>query len=866
MRSYNHNHFDRSSFPGRLLLIIGAALLAGVLAYSKITETFDNVFYDGISRLIVSKVPDDILVVAIDERSLLEFGRWPWPREKHVELVDKLHAYGARAIAIDIIFSEPDVDFPETDQRFSDSVKRAGNVILPVFMGLAEQDGNILEIEPMDSLARSAAGLGHVHIEIDKDGVARSAFLAEGLGDAHWKHFSLVLHEFIQGKEMGNIPGIVRNERSTENLKRLNVRDYLNLIPYINNPNSIQNVSYVDVIEGRIPEHVLKDKIIFIGATAAGMRDQITTPIGQISGVEVNAHIYHALREGQLITPVSSILYGLFCAVIMGFFLWITTRLPPLFFLLSMTLLALGIMVFSFISLHIFRLWLPPVPIIVSVLVAYPTWNWWRLEKVVAFLHEELASTQENTTFNALSRTEVDIVKNMRFLKDMGTVTGWVLFDRDGVKVFADGQMETAPTFYRFTPEWSHQKFLSSKIVQLPEGEYKLAVMWDEHNYIGRDKIALFIPDNFPAKEVNPSHGDQIANTIWQLYKTNLVVEANRKIIDESLEQLSVGVVLARFDGACLLINDQARDLLGIESKRPQLFEVLAHINVADSQWKTLISELAFVEKSFTVQGDTTPAGKTVLCRGRVIHAVAPLFLINITDITRLKKQERERTEALNFLSHDMRSPMTSVLALIESARTEGLDSDHRTLLKNIEGYIYRNLSYAENFIQLAKLENTQELDIDRWDVHALIYNAVIEIYPSAKLRNIKINYPETNPELWVSCDKNLVERAIVNILDNAVKYSHEATKIFVETSRTESTVEIKITDEGDGIPEDDLNALFDCFKQGSNVSDGVRSGAGLGLRFVMAVCEKHNAHVNVRNNPDKGAEFTLSFPFERRE
>ena len=868
LHSYNDHNFDRSSFPGRLLLIFGAALFAGVLAYSKITETFDNVFYDGISRLVESKIPEDLLLIAIDERSLLELGRWPWPREKHVALIDKLKDSDVRAIAIDIIFAEPDMDFPETDQRLSETVAKAGNVILPVFMGLAEQQGKILEIEPIKPLAENAAGLGHVHIDIDKDGVARHVFLKEGLGDAHWKHFALVLHEFILGQEIEEIPGITRTGTLPKSAETLNVRNYVNLIPYINHPESIATVSYVDVLTGRVPKERLRNKTVFVGATAAGMGDQITTPVGQRSGVEVNAHIYHALREGTLITPVSTLLYGLVCAVIMGFFLWLTTRLPPLFFLLSMVLLSLGILFLSFIALHLFRLWLPPVPVIVSVLVAYPMWNWWRLENVVAFLRQELAVTQENITFNALSRTKMDIVKNMSFLKDMGTITGCVLFDRLGRKLYSYGPIEASPDFYRFSENWSHQNFISSKLIKSPEGEYKLAVMWDEHDYRGRDKISLFIPDNPSEDEFSPDDGDQIANTIWQLSRTNLVVEANRKIIDESLHQLSVGVILARFDGVSLIINDQAKELLGVDVKNSQLFDLLENISLmGDKSWKTLINELAFFEQSFTVQGDILSSSRTILCRGRVIRAVAPLFLINITDITELKKREREKTEALNFLSHDMRSPMTSVLALIESAKEESLEPGQVSLLKDIERYIHQNLSYAENFIQLAKLENIQKLNIERCDIHSLIYNAVIQIYPSAKLRNITIHYPETNPELWIICDSSLIERAIVNILDNAVKYSGENTQIDIETCVINNFVEVQISDQGSGIPEADLNQLFDCFKQGSNASAGVRSGAGLGLRFVMAVCEKHHGNVTVKNNDNvndsSGSQFTLSLPLE---
>ena len=868
LHSYNDHHFDRSSFPGRLLLIISAALLSGVLAYSKITETFDNVFYDGISRLVESKIPQDILLIAIDERSLLELGRWPWPREKHVALIDVLKESDVRAIAVDIIFAEPDVDFPETDQRLSDTVAKAGNVILPVFMGLAEQQGKILEIEPIQPLADNAAGLGHVHIDIDKDGVARHVFLKEGLGDAHWKHFALVLHEFIVGQEIEEIPGITRTGALPKSAETLNVRNYLNLIPYINHPESIETVSYVDVLAGRVPKEALRNKTVFVGATAAGMGDQITTPVGQRSGVEVNAHIYHALREGTLITPVSTLLYGLFCAVIMGFFLWLTTRLPPLFFLLSMVLLSLGILILSFIALHLFRLWLPPVPVIVSVLVAYPMWNWWRLENVVAFLRQELAVTQENITFNALSRSKMDIIKNMSFLRDMGTITGWVLFDGAGRKIDSFGPMEASADFYRFTESWSHQNFISSKLVKSPEGKYKLAVMWDEHDYRGRDKISLFIPDNPSESEPYPDGGDQIANTIWQLSRTNLVVEANRKIIDGSLQQLSVGVILARFDGVSLVVNEQAKELLAIDVKNPQLFDLLENINLmGDQSWKVLINELAFFEQSFTVQGDISSSGRTILCRGRVIHAVAPLLLINITDITELKKREREKTEALNFLSHDMRSPMTSVLALIEGAKEENLQPGQALLLRDIEGYIHQNLSYAENFIQLAKLENIQKMIIERCDVHSLIYNAVLQIYPSAKLRNITIHYPETNPELWILCDSRLVERAIVNILDNAVKYSSENTRIDVDTEVVNTSVEIKISDQGNGIPEADLHQLFDCFKQGSNASSGPRSGVGLGLRFVMAVCEKHQGTVTVKNNDGlndgSGALFTISLPLD---
>ncbi|MEW8257184.1 MAG: CHASE2 domain-containing protein, partial [Candidatus Thiodiazotropha taylori] len=154
--------------PFRSALIL--ALFTALFAASGWLHRWDLLLYDlqmGVKTVAPS---DDIVIVAIDEKSLRALGRWPWSRRVHAELVDRLTQSEAKAIVFDILMAEEDRTDPQADVQLIQSVAASERVFMPVITEQIRQGGMLVESMPLPALSNVVAGLGHVHIDLDADG------------------------------------------------------------------------------------------------------------------------------------------------------------------------------------------------------------------------------------------------------------------------------------------------------------------------------------------------------------------------------------------------------------------------------------------------------------------------------------------------------------------------------------------------------------------------------------------------------------------------------------------------------------------------------------------------------------------------
>ena len=170
-----------------IVLLVGVALLS----FSEILERVDLVFYDKVLSMQEYSPSNDVVIVAIDDMSLQVLGRWPWSRKIHADFINRL-AHKDNVIALDILFTEPDKNDPEADELLAAAIAAHGAVILPV-APISDIHLNVLSLaQPLPHL-REYARLGHVDIELDRDGVARRAFLIAGIDTPKWPTLGLAL-------------------------------------------------------------------------------------------------------------------------------------------------------------------------------------------------------------------------------------------------------------------------------------------------------------------------------------------------------------------------------------------------------------------------------------------------------------------------------------------------------------------------------------------------------------------------------------------------------------------------------------------------------------------------------------------------
>lgn len=765
--------------------ILGAVLvgLAVLLVQQDWLWRWDRVFYDAQLRLWNRPAPEDIVIIAIDEDTLREFGRWPWSRQVHAHLLRVLNEEHPRAVAFDIIFAEPNLQDAEGDASFAEAIRAGGNVVLPVLMEQPRVGSQPVETLPLPSLANAAAALGHVHVELDPDGIARELFLYAGLGGPRWPHISLALLA-TAGETAVPVNGRKTTPAADTASPLVWYRRQPLLIPFAGPPGHFRHISYNQVIKKTYAPGTFRDKYVLIGTTAAGLGDALPTPLSgfshSMSGVEINANVLDALRLGLTITPLDTPWRMGLSGLLAMLPLWLFPRRAPRTNLLITALLLSLCIAVSAALLAGLHYWFPPTAALLAVALSYPLWSWRRLELAMRYLSQELDQLHEQQSK----------------LQAAATVT----------------------------------------VTRQPEKDLQARI-------------------------------EQVQQATQQLREL-------RRFIDDSLANMADGVIVTDTRGGVLLSNARAGWYLrgddNAELNGLPVGDLLQVLNLEQGgEWTELIR-----------RGLEECTRQQVSVRHRdgrdLLVQIAPLntgptgitgLIFNFSDISPLKASERKRNELLNFLSHDLRSPLVSLSALIDLARSHQPGGKIAGLLDRMESYTGNTLELAEQFLQLARAESSESFTFREIDLVGVATNALEQVWGQAQSRQIHLQQAwDPGLEAWLTGDGSLLERALVNLLDNAIKYSEPGTVVSLDVRVEQGRVHCCVNDQGPGIDADQLPHLFERFHRIERPGIKGQRGAGLGLALVDAVARQHGGRVTVSSKPGKGSTFCLVLPSEAVE
>src|SRR5438034_4548142 len=253
--------------------------------------------------------PDDLVIVAIDEASVARYGRFPWPRTLTARALDAISSAQPRAIALDVLYSEPTNSTDDT--ALGDSIKRAGDTVVAAQL-IEATDGVGAPVRrwlrPLQLLETAAAGIGHVNVSTEVDGQARELLLrnADDQGQALWSIAveTIRIGGGVRAGSVRDVPGGIqlgtRNlpiERNTPPAALAphagNSHSHLDtlradrmMIDYVGPPGSFlhQTFSFVDVLDGRVSPQSFRGKYVIIGATAATPGDNVASPFVHTEG------------------------------------------------------------------------------------------------------------------------------------------------------------------------------------------------------------------------------------------------------------------------------------------------------------------------------------------------------------------------------------------------------------------------------------------------------------------------------------------------------------------------------------------------------------------------------------------------------
>ena len=231
------------------------------------------------------------------------------------------------------------------------------------------------------------------------------------------------------------------------------------------------------------------------------------------------------------------------------------------------------------------------------------------------------------------------------------------------------------------------------------------------------------------------------------------------------------------------------------------------------------------------------------------------IMLNEISEIS--KKDKKELEESLEDISHQLKTPLTSILIMIDTLLDdEDMDQNTREdFLRNMKREVMNINFLVKSILKLSRLDtNTVKFISKKESVKEIINEAILNVSLLSDLKNVKI---ETNlSDSFITCDYKWQIEALTNILKNSIEHSYENNKVLIESSENNAYVKIIIKDFGTGIAKEDINHIFERFYKGK---DSDYDSIGIGLALSKSIIEKQNGKISVASSDD-GTTFTIKY------
>lgn len=698
------------------------------------------------------KPSGDLLLVDIDDISMLQIGRWPWPRPVIAALVNRIAEAEPEALAIDILFAEGSVQAHD-DQLLRNSLQRAARQGVRVILAVGKEEGtnNYLPLYPLDLIANGNR-LGHITFHVGSDGLVRGLYLDEG-------HLPALAWALVSPQARSN---------HTETLNMLLQQRWDTKSPILpgNLSQSPPRISAAALLRGDIPLEQLAGKKILLGSTALGSGDFFASPLvgpepRRVSGLELHAVAAEAIMAQHIKKPVPAGVQGTFDIVLVlvtMLLLYGTSPFHGWLIALAVCAILTGMSWLLFVA----GWWMPPGAPLVAISIGYPLWNWRRLTAASAGLLRQARSLELFGGVFGSSNT------SSPFHEPIATQ-----LTRVQVATQQVGRLN---------------RFLSDSLQSLP------------HPVLVADHLQRPLLRNQRFKNAFGNVGDHCKD-ISQCF-------------------------IAIFGSVPADFNDDPSRLTG------------EHEDLQHRHWRVDVSATG-----------ANPEERR--------------WLIQLVDLTAQRLADREREETLSFLSHDLRSPQATILAIIERLRNSTSDADRQHGLDELARHSRRALELTDGFLSYTRAE-IKQIQFEEYDLNDLITEVVDLAWFSAAAKKIRL-FHESGDTALLCCDVDLLRRALSNLVENAIRHGPVDSAIELGLRIEAEQYLITVRDQGPGVPPEKQALIFKPFWQSEgSETQGERSSkgsAGLGLAMVQKAIKRHGGSIRVFNHPDGGACFEICLP-----
>lgn len=399
--------------------------------------------------------------------------------------------------------------------------------------------------------------------------------------------------------------------------------------------------------------------------------------------------------------------------------------------------------------------------------------------------------------------------------------------------------------------------------------------------------------DNIRLKQINQKVKDLIAGDYSQVLDmqgsseiTNITNNLNDlseviRLTQENLEQeskrlhsilsyMTDGVLATNRRGKITMINDMAKKQLGVQKEDVLNKSILELLKIEDEyELRDLITQIPeLMIDSQDANGEYLSLRVRFALIRRESGFISGLVAV-LHDTTEQEKEERERRLFVSNVSHELRTPLTSVKsyleALDEGALSEPVAPD---FIKVSLDETNRMMRMVTDLLHLSRIDNaTSHLDVELINFTAFItfiLNRFDKMRGPDEEKKYELvrDYPITS--VWIEIDTDKMTQVIDNILNNAIKYSPDGGKITVTMKTTDDQMILSISDQGLGIPKQDLPRIFDRFYRVDRARSRAQGGTGLGLAIAKEIIKQHKGFIWAKSEYGKGSTFTIVLPYDK--
>jgi len=819
------------------LILLGLVILffVNINQLQNWTQAANFSLYDKQLQILPTRADPQILIIEIDEQSLSLLGEWPWPRSYHGQMIERLTQADVAAIAYNVVFTSFNQQ-DKSDLFLAQAIEKSGRTILPLYFDRLLKSGEVSEVLPADAF-HQYAGLGHVNSYLDSDGTLRKIRLMERFYDHQWPHFSYASFLFNQ-------PYSTLYDQAGKDV----------YIPFVNE-GDFDRLSFIDVLTGAVPLAELSQRTVFVGMTATSMGDPLITPVDdkgrQSPAVDINANIYQALKGESIIQPLAVFASAIINSLVILIALYLIPRLSGVqqFIMTAISVVAVWFLSYGLLVLGY---WYPSAGLMMALLVIPFIWNLLRLSRLFNYFRlqlNHLKQQQLSEIFRLPERIQLNTESDLKSLLSLLQIDNYHL------------------AIHAEKDQGSMLSIVKSLAIELGRQEKLLVLYFDEFTALEKRKLNLLTQllgtvgslgaDN-KLMTNNSMRSDVFSQQLSLVDSYQQQVAMNHSMFEASIEGIAAGILVTDLAGKVLFCNQAIKQITNSHIASSK--DLSSSIVLLQDDWITIIRNVILLQQAVTVEAKTVEPIARPMDLSVSIRCIedqenlAPLLVFNLTDISQVKQAQRSRNEMIDFLSHDLRSPMASLQALVYQTRSEA-GPDNAELLNKVDHYSQRGLDFAEQFLNLAKVESEENIQIYEVDLYSVSQNAVDSLYHQAEEKSIKLVLDSID-ECWVMANGELLERVIINLVSNAIKYSPSQSDVSVTIHRqADQLIEVRVADQGPGIPSDLMDTLFKPYQRGSDNNTQQAQGIGLGLRFVDVALKRLDSAIQFESSAN-GASF----------